>query len=83
MRYLIVTITIFGIITATSLRNIYDTQWALIIGIDKYHNEKNLEYAVKDAEAMRDLLISHFGYSKNNITLLRNDEATLQNIKIL
>ena len=81
MRYLIVTITIFGIITATSLRDIYDTQWALIIGIDKYHNEKNLEYAVKDAEAVRDLLISHFGYSKNNITLLRNDEATLQNIK--
>ena len=81
MRNLIVTITILGIITATSLRDIYDTQWALIIGIDKYHNEKNLEYAVKDAEAIRDLLISHFGYSKNNITLLRNDEATLQNIK--
>ena len=81
MHNLIITIIIFGSVTAAYFQDIYDTQWALIIGIDKYHNESHLRYAVQDAEAIQDLLVTYFGYSENNVTLLINNDATLQNIK--
>ena len=81
MRNLIIIIILFGSAVASYSDAIYDNKWALIIGIDKYQNEKHLSYAVQDAKAIRDLLITQFGYSGYNITLLTNDDATLQNIK--
>ena len=42
--------------------DIYDDSWAVIIGIDKYKYSKQLNYAVKDAEAVKELLISKFDY---------------------
>ena len=35
----------------------YDNSWALIIGINKYENVRPLDYAVKDAKAIKSLLI--------------------------
>ena len=60
--------------------NIYDNSWALIIGIDKYDNVQQLNYAVKDAESIQDILVNSFNFSEDNITLLLNEEATKDNI---
>ena len=52
--------------------DIYDNSWALIIGIDKYDNVQQLNYAVKDAESIQDILISSFDFPEDYITLLLN-----------
>ncbi|SVB66134.1 uncharacterized protein METZ01_LOCUS218988, partial [marine metagenome] len=55
--------------------DIYDDSWAVIIGIDNYENLSNLDYAVADAEAVKDMLINKFDYPKENVKLLLNEEA--------
>ena len=60
--------------------DIYDDSWAVIIGIDKYENLSNLDYAVADAEAVQDMLVSKFDYKEENIKLLLNEEANKTNI---
>ena len=62
--------------------DIYDDSWAVIIGIDKYKYSDQLNYAVKDAEAVKDMLISKFDFPEKNIRYLTNEEATLSNIKL-
>jgi|TARA_B100000315_G_scaffold33262_1_gene27952 copper chaperone CopZ len=62
--------------------DIYDDSWAVIIGIDKYKYSDQLNYAVKDAEAVKDMLISKFDYPEENIRYLTNEDATLSNIKL-
>ena len=75
------------IILSTSLAlsidnsDIYDTSWALIIGINKYENVQPLSYAIDDAIAVKNLLINDFGFPRNNVNLLLNQEATQNNIK--
>jgi uncharacterized caspase-like protein len=58
----------------------YSDSWALIIGIDDYHNGSPLSYACSDAIAVRDLLIENFDFPETNVTLLTDDEATRSNI---
>ena len=53
-----------------SINKYYTDSWALIIGIDKYKNIRGLDYAVKDAEAVKDMLINKFDYPKENIKYL-------------
>ena len=65
---------------AISPDDIYDNSWALIIGIDKYENVRELNYAVKDAESIQDILVSKFDFPRDNITLLKNEDATKQSI---
>jgi len=60
--------------------DIYDDSWAVIIGIDKYENLSNLDYAVADAEAVKDMLLSKFDYKEQNVKLLLNEEANKTNI---
>ena len=62
--------------------DIYDDSWAVIIGIDKYKYSDKLNYAVKDEEAVKDMLISKFDYPEENIRYLTDEEATLSNIKL-
>ena len=62
--------------------DIYDDSWAVIIGIDKYKYSDQLNYAVKDAEAVKEMLISKFDYPEENIRYLIDEEATLSGIKI-
>ena len=62
--------------------DIYDDSWAVIIGIDKYKYSDQLNYAVKDAEAVKEMLISKFDYPEENIRYLTDEEATLSDIKL-
>ena len=61
-------------------QNIYDNSWALIIGIDKYESVQKLNYAVKDAQTMQDILLNTFAFPSENITLLIDEKANKQSI---
>lgn len=51
--------------------------FALLIGINKYSDPKhNLRGAVSDAEAMQEYLENQLGVPSDQITFLRNSEAT-------
>ena len=60
--------------------NIYDDSWALIIGINDYENVPDLHYAVEDALAIKNMLINEFNFSRNNVRVLIDKEATQSNI---
>jgi len=59
---------------------IYDISWAVIIGIDEY-KDIPLKYAVRDAQEVNNALLTNFGFKKENIDILINEDATLSNIK--
>jgi len=65
---------------AATSSDIYDNSWALIIGIDKYQNVQKLNYAVDDAESMKNILIDSFNFENEKISILTNEQATKQNI---
>ena len=79
--YKLLPILLFAVGFAVTADEIYDNSYALIIGIDKYENVQPLNYAVKDAETIQDILVNTFDFPKNNVKLLKNEEATLLNIK--
>lgn len=56
----------------------YHDQWAVIIGIDTYEDDsfRPLSFAVSDAQALRDLLVSEFGYPEQHVLLLKNRLAS-------
>ncbi len=60
--------------------DIYANQWALIIGINKYHDFPQLNYAVEDAKSMKTLLNTQYGFPEENIQMLLDEEATKNNI---
>ena len=78
--YKLLPILLFAYGLAITTEDIYDNSYALIIGIDKYQNVHNLNYAVKDAESIQDILIKSFDFPESNITFLANEHATKQNI---
>ena len=78
--YKILPILLFAYSLAVTTDEIYDNSYALIIGIDKYENVKNLNYAVADAESIQDILVNTFNFPEGNITLLKNEEANKQAI---
>ena len=78
--YKLLPILLFAYGLALTTEDIYDNSYALIIGIDKYENVQNLNYAVKDAESIQDILVNTFNFPEGNITLLKNEEATKQSI---
>ncbi len=59
----------------------YSESWALLIGINKYHNETHLNYAVADAERMHRLLTEKLDFPADNVFMLLDEEATLINIR--
>ena len=73
-KFLPILLLAYGL--AISTDNIYENSWALIIGIDKYQNVQGLDYAVKDAESIQNIIINSLDFSKDNITILKNEEAT-------
>ena len=79
--YKILPILLFTYGLAVTTDDIYDNSWALIIGIDKYENVQNLNYAVKDAESMQSMMIEYFDFPKDNVQILLNEEATYNNIR--
>ena len=55
--YKLLSILLFAYGLALTTEDIYDNSWAVIIGIDKYQNVPNLDYAGRDAEDVKSLLI--------------------------
>ena len=78
--YKLLPILLFAYGLALTTEDIYDNSYALIIGINKYQNVQPLNYAVKDAESIQDILVNTFDFPEDNVTLLKNEEATKQNI---
>jgi len=63
---------------------VYREGWVLAIGINKYSelsSQYQLRYAVKDAESFVETLQSRFGFSRKNITILKDEEATKARIE--
>ncbi|MFH0989402.1 MAG: PEGA domain-containing protein [bacterium] len=65
--------------TGSELRA-YNESWAVIIGIDKYQHVQQLDYAVADAVAIKNLLLETFGFKQEKIFLLTDNNATRTNI---
>jgi len=78
--YKLLSILLFTYSLAVTTNDIYDNSYALIIGIDKNNNVQNLNYAVKDAESIQDILVNTFDFPEGNVRLIKNEEATKQNI---
>ena len=79
--YKFLPILLFAYALAVTTEDIYDNSYALIIGIDKYENVSNLDYAVKDANSIASLLKDNFNFPAKNVKVLINDEATYSNIR--
>ncbi len=60
--------------------DLYGDSHAVVIGIDEYQSWPKLSYAVADAQAVRDLLVSRFGFPPDNVHLLLDGDATRQRI---
>jgi uncharacterized caspase-like protein/peptidoglycan/xylan/chitin deacetylase (PgdA/CDA1 family) len=58
----------------------YGNSWAVIIGIDGYAKWPKLQYAVRDAQGVRQTLIGKFGFAADHVVSLENGEATRNNI---
>jgi len=54
----------------------YRESWAVIIGIDEYQKWPKLQYAARDADAMRQLLLEKFQIPESHVFTLKNQEAT-------
>ncbi|MEW6684439.1 MAG: caspase family protein [Nitrospirota bacterium] len=55
--------------------------WAVVIGISRYQNVTGLRYADADASAFYDYLVEQNQVPRTQVTLLLNEDATLQRLK--
>src|SRR5688500_1262850 len=65
-------------------KQIYANSHALLIGVNEYPKlpkDKNLQYAVNDVKAVREVLIKSYGFPAGNITLLLDSDATKSGIE--
>jgi hypothetical protein len=58
----------------------YENSWALVIGINNYQTAPPLGYARQDAEAIYEVLVSRFGFPKENVTILTDQSASREGI---
>jgi len=74
--------TVRGLLRSSDIypSDIYNNQWALIIGINKYHDFPQLNYAVADAKSIKTLLNTQYGFPEENIEMLLDEKATKNNI---
>lgn len=54
----------------------YADSWAIVIGIDDYAKWPRLQYAVRDARAVRETLIAKFGFAAERVITLENGAAS-------
>ena len=59
----------------------YGNSWALVIGVNAYQYASPLEYATNDARAIAELLEARFGFPRENISLLLDNDATADAIR--
>jgi|TARA_B100002003_G_scaffold82910_1_gene77417 uncharacterized caspase-like protein len=64
----------FGLAITTD--EIYENNWALVIGINDYQNVRKLHYAVEDAMAIKNMLINEHGFPRDNVRYLIDESAT-------
>lgn len=69
------------LLTIAQGNDIYDNSWALVIGINDYDAVQDLNYAVEDALAIKNMLINQYGFNRNNVRYLIDKEATHSNIR--
>jgi len=83
-KYIYICCTFFIIATQLQanieINEVYNDSWAVIIGINKYDNMKNLKYAVSDASAIKEMFITKYGFEEDHIKLILDEEATKDNI---
>ncbi len=67
-----------------SSNNLYANSWAVLIGVNTFNSPKvpQLQYAVNDVQAVRDILPS-LGFLKDKIFTLTNKQATRREIERL
>ncbi|MCK4887039.1 MAG: caspase family protein [Planctomycetes bacterium] len=58
----------------------YENRKALIIGIDKYEHVSPLKHACNDAQGVVDIIENKFNFAKEDIVLLKDEQATKDNI---
>lgn len=61
----------------------YQNSWAVVIGIDDYAKWPKLQYAARDAQAIRETLVGRFGFASERVLSLSNGDATRNNILAL
>jgi len=54
----------------------YASSWAILVGIDDYKKWPRLQYAVRDAEGMGQVLVQKFGFAPERVITLKNEQAT-------
>jgi uncharacterized caspase-like protein/peptidoglycan/xylan/chitin deacetylase (PgdA/CDA1 family) len=54
----------------------YANSWAILVGIDDYKKWPRLQYAVRDAEGVGEVLVQKFGFSPERVITLKNEQAT-------
>src|SRR5205085_7845529 len=59
----------------------YRNSWALVIGIDAYRHVSPLGFAASDARAIAKLLEDQFAFEPSRISLLLDDDATIEAIR--
>src|SRR6266571_3217530 len=59
---------------------LYHDSWAVIIGIDNYPKWPKLHYAVNDANGIKEILLSKFGFKSEHVITLFNEDATREKI---
>ena len=64
----------------TTVTTGYEKSWAIVIGIDEYAKWPKLEYASHDAQAIADTLTGQFGFPSSQVIVLKNEQATRNNI---
>jgi len=59
---------------------LYANTYALLIGIDAYQHVRPLHYAVSDVRALREVLVTLYGFPAEHVTVLTDAEATKEGI---
>jgi uncharacterized caspase-like protein/peptidoglycan/xylan/chitin deacetylase (PgdA/CDA1 family) len=54
----------------------YANSWAILVGIDEYKKWPRLQYAVRDAEGVGQVLVQKFGFAPQRVLTLKNEQAT-------
>ena len=58
----------------------YADSWAVVIGINDYAKFPKLQYAVNDAQAIKQTLVQHLGFSDDHVLTLLDGQATRSSI---
>ncbi|WP_423178947.1 MULTISPECIES: polysaccharide deacetylase family protein [unclassified Stenotrophomonas] len=69
-----------GDASAATVTTGYEKSWAIVVGIDNYGKWPKLEYASHDAQAVADTLTGQFGFPSSQVIVLKNEQATRNNI---